>query len=58
MTDDKQRLQNLEQLHESLTFALEDVKKEIDHITLRLKNSHSGAMSDSFSENKEKFLAP
>ena len=55
MIDDKQRLRNLQQLHDSLTFALEDVKKEIKQIMLRHNN---GIVSDSFSEDKEKFIAP
>ena len=53
MTDDEQRLRNLQKLHDSLTFALEDVKKEMNHIMLRLS-----AIPDSFSEEKEKFIAP
>ena len=53
MIDDQQRLRNLQKLHDSLSFALEDVKKEIKYIMLR----HSAA-PDSFSEEKEKFIAP
>ena len=53
MTDDEQRLRNVEKLHDSLTFALEDVKREMNHIVLR-----HNAIPDSFSEEKEKFIAP
>tara|TARA_A100001515_G_scaffold47127_2_gene37194 strand:+ start:1010 stop:1171 length:162 start_codon:yes stop_codon:yes gene_type:complete len=53
MIDDQQRLRNLQKLHDSLSFALEDVKKEIKYIMLQ----HSAA-PDSFSEDKEKFIAP
>ena len=53
MIDDEQRLRNLQKLHDSLTFALEDVKREMNHIMLR-----HNAIPDSFSEEKEKFIAP
>ena len=61
---DEERLRNLERLRDSLAFVLEDVEREIYHILAR--NGHEpdrrprdkSTTSDSFSEDKEGFIAP
>tara|TARA_R110002110_G_scaffold414073_1_gene642905 strand:+ start:555 stop:746 length:192 start_codon:yes stop_codon:yes gene_type:complete len=61
---DEERLRNLERLRDSLVFALGDVERAIDDIVVARKRSldkvrgESVSLPDSFSEDKEKFLAP
>ena len=54
---EEERLRRLEQLRESLVFAIEDVDKEIGELVSRKKRSEN-RIPDSFSEEKEKFIAP
>lgn len=53
MKDYEERLRNLEQLRDSLTLTLGDVNREINKIL-----AQSARMPDSFSEDKEGFVAP
>ena len=61
---DEERLRNLERLRDSLVFALGDVERAIDDIVVARKRSldkvrgESVSLPDSFSEDKENFLAP